>query len=63
MKTKTEISSLLPFAIIIALLLAACSTTSRLPQGETLYTGVDEFKVVAADGEPVRCARPCGAEH
>ena len=51
MKTKTEISSLLPFAIIIALLLAACSTTSRLPQGETLYTGVDEFKVVAADGE------------
>lgn len=50
MKTKTEISSLLPFAIIIALLLAACSTTSRLPQGETLYTGVDEFKVVAADG-------------
>lgn len=39
---------LIPFLLV---LLTACSTTSRLPQGETLYTGVDKFNVVPTDGE------------
>ena len=31
--------------IIVALVQAACSTTSNLPEGEVLYTGIDRVKV------------------
>ena len=29
--------------------LAACSTTKNLPEGETLYTGIDKLVVVNED--------------
>lgn len=34
---------------LLCLLLAACSTTKHLPEGEVLYTGIDELKVVNED--------------
>lgn len=39
--------------IIPALLLAACSTTSRLRDGEVLYDGVKAINIISAEGEPV----------
>ena len=33
----------------ILLLLSACSTTKNLPEGETLYTGIDKLEVVNED--------------
>lgn len=39
--------------ISIVLLLAACSTTRRLPQGEILYTGVKGVDVKGVDGKKV----------
>lgn len=38
-------------AVLASLFLSACSTTRRLPQGETLYTGVDKFDVITTDNE------------
>jgi len=36
------------------LLLASCSTTRRLPQGEQLYTGVKKVEIAtSADGQPI----------
>lgn len=40
--------------ILAALLLASCSTTRRLPQGEQLYTGVKKVEIAASpDGQPI----------
>lgn len=39
--------------VVCSLLLAACSTTRRLPEGEYLYTGVKRIEAVAADTLPV----------
>lgn len=40
--------------ILAALLLASCSTTRRLPQGEQLYTGVKKVEIaVSPDGQPI----------
>lgn len=36
-------------ALLIACLLCACSTTRRIPEGETLYTGLTKFEVKPAD--------------
>lgn len=44
---------LLIFLLSVAALLAACSTTSRLGPGETLYTGVKKFDVNSPKGEKV----------
>lgn len=33
-------------AALVAFLLAACSTTRRIPQGETLYTGVKKVEII-----------------
>lgn len=42
------------FYILTALLLASCSTTRRLPQGEQLYTGVKKVEIATSpDGQPV----------
>lgn len=40
-------------AAITAFLLAACSTTSRLPEGEILYTGVKKTVITPPEGEKV----------
>lgn len=49
MKTKTDIYAALLFAVLLTALVTACSTTSRLAPGETLYTGVKKFDVVTPD--------------
>lgn len=36
---------LLYIYILVAVVLAACSTTANLPEGEVLYTGIDKVKV------------------
>ena len=36
-------------AILCLLLLASCSTTKNLPEGEILYTGIDRLEVVNED--------------
>ncbi|MBQ8888149.1 MAG: BamA/TamA family outer membrane protein [Bacteroidaceae bacterium] len=35
--------------VLFCLLLASCSTTKNLPEGEVLYTGIDELKIVNED--------------
>lgn len=35
-------------AVLTAILAAGCSTTSNLPEGETLYTGIKEIKYTDA---------------
>lgn len=40
-------------AIAAIILLAACSTTRRIPEGETLYTGVKKFKI-ATPGDSIK---------
>ncbi len=35
---------------LLVLMASACSTTRRIPQGETLYTGVKKFDVVPEEG-------------
>ena len=34
---------------LLCILLSACSTTRNLPEGETLYTGIDKLEVVNED--------------
>lgn len=42
------------FYILIALVLASCSTTRRIPQGEQLYTGVKKVEIAPSpDGSPI----------
>lgn len=41
----------LAFPTLILALVVACSTTRRIPDGETLYTGVNKFDIVTPDGE------------
>lgn len=36
-------------AILLAVLLTACSTTKNLPEGEVLYTGIEKTEVTAKD--------------
>jgi len=43
----------LPAIILLLLLAAACSTTKRIPEGETLYTGVTHFKVNPPQGKKI----------
>lgn len=40
---------LVGLAVTLGLLLSACSTTRNLPEGEVLYTGIEEIKVENAD--------------
>ena len=40
-------------AVVLTIVTAACSTTSRLGPDETLYTGVDKFEVNPPEGEKV----------
>lgn len=39
--------------LIICLISSGCSTTRKLPKGEVLYTGIKEFKITGANGEPI----------
>ncbi|MBO4593591.1 MAG: BamA/TamA family outer membrane protein [Bacteroidaceae bacterium] len=39
------------FSIVLTLLLTACSTTSKLPEGETLYTGIGTVSYVDQGGK------------
>lgn len=43
-------------AAILMIVLAACSTTSRLVDGETLYDGVKAINITSADSTPVPAA-------
>lgn len=45
------ISSLGIVALLVAIVASGCSTTRRLPQGETRYTGVGKFDIKTADNE------------
>lgn len=48
------LKSYLPVLVLLAVgLLASCSTTRRLAEGETRYTGVGKFDVVPTDNEKV----------
>ena len=49
MKTKFQISKLIGVGFL--LLLSACSTTDRLPEGETLYTGIGTVSYVDQGGK------------
>ena len=33
------------YILLVLLVLAACSTTSHLPEGEVLYTGIEKIEV------------------
>ncbi|MDO4336207.1 MAG: BamA/TamA family outer membrane protein [Bacteroidales bacterium] len=50
MKRITENTAILLCVATVIVVMAACSTTKRLPQGETLYTGVKKFDVVPEEG-------------
>ena len=39
--------------LLLAILLSACSTTSRIPNDELLYTGVKRFDVTPVKGEKI----------
>ncbi len=53
MKISTKII-LFPFILVALLSIAtSCSTTSLLAEDETLYTGVDKFKIAPEKGEKV----------
>lgn len=49
---KSKLSRIL-LGVMSALLLAACSTTSRLPKDEVLYTGVKKIKLDSPEGVKV----------
>ena len=54
MKSKLLILPSCILAIIaLAIAVSSCSTTRRIPDGQTLYTGVNKFKVTPASGEKV----------
>lgn len=48
---RTLVTCLL--AVVLAAIMAACSTTSRLPEGEILYTGVKKVNISAPAGQQV----------
>lgn len=50
MKTRRRYLHILS-ALLVAILAAGCSTTSRLGEGEVLYTGVKKFTINPTDGE------------
>lgn len=37
------------YLLVLLILLCGCSTTKKLPEGEVLYTGIKELKIIAAD--------------
>lgn len=52
MKNRNNINSLSKkeaWIVLLCFLLASCSTTKNLPEGEILYTGIDELKVLNED--------------
>ena len=51
MNTKYQISHLTLTSLLFFLLLTACSTTDRLPEGETLYTGIGTVSYVDQGGK------------
>ena len=53
MRKDSEIGIRLIFLWLFAIVVASCSTTSSLIEGEQLYTGVDKFEVTPAKGEKV----------
>ena len=53
MRKDSEIGIRLIFLWLFAIVVASCSTTSSLVEGEQLYTGVDKFEVTPAKGEKV----------
>lgn len=50
---KREGMKKLLFSILSLIILAACSTTSKLAEGDVLYTGVKKLSVTAADSTEV----------
>lgn len=49
--TLGRLSSTILLTVLLILIAASCSTTRRLTDDETLYTGVNKFKVNPTDGE------------
>ena len=49
---------ILPFGVVVTIifLLASCSTTKKLEPGETRYTGMGKFEVIAPEGEKLPAA-------
>ena len=43
-------SALTIFSVVFAVFIAGCSTTNRLGDGETLYTGIKELKLTSPEG-------------
>lgn len=52
-RNKTFTTTIFCMSALLALIASACSTTRRIPQGETLYTGVGKFDVIPQDGEKI----------
>ena len=55
MKTKNKkkmINGKCLWGVILCLLLTNCSTTKNLPEGETLYVGIDKLEVLNEDKTP-----------
>ncbi len=51
-RIKSNIFSIIALAMIV-FLAGSCSTTSRIQQGEQLYTGIKKVKIVSTDSFPV----------
>ena len=43
--------------LLLSLTLAGCSTTSHLPEGETLYTGIHQITYLGHGQKPKKIAR------
>lgn len=50
---KIYISLVAALAVMTGLLVASCSTTRRVPQGDARYTGIGKFDVVPTDKEKI----------
>lgn len=51
MRNRVKIKSFLAVATVITLLVTSCSTTRRLADDETRYTGMGKFDIVTSDNE------------
>ena len=59
---RLEKKSLIVSTLLSALLMASCSTTRRIPEGETLYTGVKKVAYIPAENTKEKTPIPAGLE-
>lgn len=59
---RLEKKSLIVSTLLLALLMASCSTTRRIPEGETLYTGVKKVAYIPSENTKEKTPIPAGLE-